>query len=106
LLTYCIRNQNSNAVLSLIKQGDVVNVANLRDVTPLAAAAHKGNGAIMTALIDAGALVDGLNNAGSTALIQVDYLMFILTILTLVFGLNCLGLSLWSLGGSANVTGP
>lgn len=47
------------------------NAQNKRGVTPISAAAHKGNVAIMKLLIDAGAQVNNLNSSGSTALIQV-----------------------------------
>ncbi len=40
-------------------------------VTPISAAAHKGNIQIMKLLIDHGASVNALNTSGSTALIQV-----------------------------------
>ena len=40
-------------------------------VTPISAASHKGNIAIMQLLIDHGAAVNALNISGSTALIQV-----------------------------------
>lgn len=59
--------------MGLIAQGADVNSPNVRDITPLAAAAHKGNVGIMTVLLNAGALVNGLNSNGSTALIQASH---------------------------------
>ena len=42
-----------------------------KGVTPISAAAHKGNIHVMQLLIDAGSAVNSLNTSGSTALIQV-----------------------------------
>ena len=75
VLTFAIRTQNADAVDALISHGANVNAANARDVTPLSAAAHKGNLRVMLALMHAGALVDGVNSTGSTALIQVQHIL-------------------------------
>lgn len=64
--------QNIDAVVVMIAAGANVNMLNKKGVTPISAAAHKGNTDIMQTLIDAGSHVNALNNSGSTALIQVS----------------------------------
>jgi len=71
-LTHSIRLLNIDAVVGLLIGGADPNMTNRKGVTPISVAAHKGNIIIMTALIDAGANVNALNNSGSTALIQVQ----------------------------------
>jgi uncharacterized protein len=65
--------QNSAAVAALLEAGADPNFANKKGVTPISAAAHKGNTEIMRSLIDAGSNVNACNSSGSTALIQVRY---------------------------------
>ena len=45
-----------------------------RSVTPISTAAHKGSIKIMKSLISHGAVVNAINESGSTALIQVRFL--------------------------------
>ena len=71
ILTHVVKMQNTDAVLALIKTGVDVNTPNRKGITPISAAAHKGNVSIMESLIRAGAHVNALNSSGSTALIQV-----------------------------------
>jgi ankyrin repeat protein len=66
-----VKIQNPAAVKSLIKAGADVNYPSKKGVTPISAAAHKGNVVIMQMLIEAGAGVNQENISGSTALIQV-----------------------------------
>lgn len=73
VLTFAVRNQNFAAVYELIKAGVDTNIQNRKGVTPISAAAHKGNTLIIEALIDAGASVNALNQSGSTALIQAAH---------------------------------
>lgn len=47
------------------------NIPSKKGVTPISAAAHKGNIQLMQLLIEAGATVNSANASGSTALIQV-----------------------------------
>ena len=67
-----MKTQNFLAVVALIRAGADPNLANKKGVTPISAASHKGNTAIMEVLIEAGATVSALNTSGSTALIQVN----------------------------------
>jgi ankyrin repeat protein len=55
----------------LIKAGADPNILSKKGVSPISAAAHKGNLSIMQVLIDSGANVNAVNSSGSTALIQV-----------------------------------
>ena len=71
ILTHVVKNQNIKAVAALVKAGVDLNQFNRKGITPISAAAHKGNIDIMQLLIEGGALVNALNNSGSTALIQV-----------------------------------
>jgi ankyrin repeat protein len=58
-------------VHAILSSGVDPNMANRKGITPISAAAHKGNIQILSALIQAGAEVNGVNMSGSTALIQV-----------------------------------
>jgi ankyrin repeat protein len=71
LLTHAVKVQNVIMVTALIKAGADPNTANKKGITPISAAAHKGNTAILKILVDAGADVNAVNASGSTALIQV-----------------------------------
>ena len=71
ILTHVVKNQNIKSVAALVKAGVDLNQFNRKGITPISAAAHKGNIDIMQLLIEGGALVNALNNSGSTALIQV-----------------------------------
>lgn len=71
ILTHAVKLQNGPAVYALLEAGADPNFANKKGVTPISAAAHKGNTDIMRFLINAGSNVNALNNSGSTALIQV-----------------------------------
>lgn len=71
VLTHAVKVQNSAAVAALLEAGADPNFANKKGVTPISAAAHKGNTEIMRSLIDAGSNVNACNSSGSTALIQV-----------------------------------
>eukprot|EP01038_Epipyxis_sp_PR26KG_P014990 gene14990-20164_t len=73
LLTHCVKTQNITAVEVLIQCGAFPDAPNKKGVTPISAAAHKGNTAIMQLLIDAGASVNAINQSGSTALIQASH---------------------------------
>jgi ankyrin repeat protein len=75
VLTHSIKNQFVEAVDALINAGADPNLSSKKGVTPISAAAHKGNVIIMEKLILAGAAVNAVNQSGSTALIQV-YLYF------------------------------
>lgn len=59
------------ALEKLLKIGADPNSPSNKGVTPISAAAHKGNILMMQLLIDFGAAVNSLNTSGSTALIQV-----------------------------------
>lgn len=72
-LTHCIRTQNFAAFQALMKAGADPNTPSRKGVTPISAAAHKGNIHVMQLLIDAGAAVNSLNTSGSTALIQAAH---------------------------------
>lgn len=67
-----MRTLNVPAVSGLLDAGTDPNSSNKRGVTPISAAAHKGNTEIMRSLISAGASVNAVNTTGSTALIQVS----------------------------------
>lgn len=71
ILTHAVKIQNGAAVAALLEAGADPNFANKKGVTPISAAAHKGNTEIMGSLIDAGSNVNACNSSGSTALIQV-----------------------------------
>lgn len=73
MLTWCIRNQLVAAFEALIKAGADPNMPSKKGVTPISAAAHKGNIHVMQLLIDAGSAVNSLNTSGSTALIQAAH---------------------------------
>ena len=60
-----------DAVDALLTYGADPNLASRKGVTPISAAAHKGNIPMMQRLILAGAAVNAVNQSGSTALIQV-----------------------------------
>lgn len=77
MLTYAVRVQNVEAVISLLSQGSDPNTPNVKEVTPLSGAAHKGNVEIMNILLAAGALTDNPNSQGSTPLIQVSIFVII-----------------------------
>ena len=83
ILTHVVKNQNIGAVAALVKAGADANQFNRKGVTPISAAAHKGNIDIMQLLIEGGAQVNALNNSGSTALIQVISLQLLFFILSL-----------------------
>lgn len=72
-LTHAIKFLNIPAVESLIKIGADPNLPNKKGITPISAAAHKGNIYILKVLVIAGAQVNGLNSSGSTALIQASH---------------------------------
>ncbi len=72
VLTHCIKNQFMDAIDGLIMAGSDPNLSSKKGVTPISAAAHKGNIIIMERLILAGAAVNAINISGSTALIQVQ----------------------------------
>lgn len=57
----------------LLKAGADPNLLSRKGVTPISAAAHKGNITIMQILITAGASVNAMNSSGSTALIQASH---------------------------------
>jgi ankyrin repeat protein len=63
-------------VAALLQAGCNPNLHNKKGVMPISAAAHKGDIQIMELLISKGALVDALNVSGSTALIQVFFLIY------------------------------
>lgn len=71
MLTHCIKHQFVEAVEELIIAGADPNLSSRKGVTPISAAAHKGNIRIMEKLMMAGAAVNAINQSGSTALIQV-----------------------------------
>lgn len=71
MLTHCIKVQNVEAVDVLVRCGADPNLHNRKGVSPISAAAHKGNIPIMELLIQHGAAVNAVNVSGSTALIQV-----------------------------------
>ena len=73
ILTHVVKIQATDAVLALVNTGADVNLPNRKGITPISAAAHKGNIPIMQILIKAGAHVNALNTSGSTALIQVNF---------------------------------
>lgn len=73
VLTFCIKNQHEAAVEVLISCGADPNLPSRKGVTPISAAAHKGNVLIMQVLINAGATVNAVNSSGSTALIQASH---------------------------------
>eukprot|EP01036_Dinobryon_divergens_P026735 gene26735-35415_t len=73
VLTYCIRLQNLLAVEALLQAGVDPNIPSKKGVTPISAAAHKGNIQLMQLLIEAGATVNSANASGSTALIQAAH---------------------------------
>lgn len=77
VLTHCVKMQSVDAVASLIKAGADPNQPSKKGVTPISAAAHKGNVLIMQMLIDSGASVNSINSSGSTALIQVKFDFFV-----------------------------
>lgn len=52
------------------------NLPSKKGVTPISAAAHKGNVQLMQLLIEAGATVNSANASGSTALIQVTLQLY------------------------------
>lgn len=70
-LIVAIRGLNAAAVDSLLNAGSNPNIASKKGVTPISAAAHKGDTYIIQLLLDAGAHVNAVNTSGSTALIQV-----------------------------------
>ena len=70
-LIAAIKSLNSIAVSALLDAGCDPNAINKKGVTPISAAAHKGDTNIIQLLIRKGALVNAVNNSGSTALIQV-----------------------------------
>ena len=76
ILTHAVKIQNGAAVAALLEAGADPNFANKKGVTPISAAAHKGNTEIMSSLIDAGSNVNACNSSGSTALIQVTRISF------------------------------
>ncbi len=73
ILTHAVKIQNVDAVAALVKAGANANATNRKGITPISAAAHKGNVAVMQILIDGGAVVNALNSSGSTALIQASH---------------------------------
>lgn len=73
ILNHCIKSQNVGAVEALIKAGVDANVNSKKGVTPISAAAHKGNVIIMKMLVDAKSDVNAVNTTGSTALIQASH---------------------------------
>ena len=75
VLTHAVKTQNIPAVQSLVNAGADPNQANKKGITPISAAAHKGNTVIMKILIDAGATVNALKSpgSGSTPLIQAAH---------------------------------
>ena len=75
-LTHVVKNQNISAVAALVKAGADTNQFNRKGITPISAAAHKGNIEVMQLLIDGGALVNAINHSGSTALIQVIHFQY------------------------------
>jgi ankyrin repeat protein len=81
-LTHAVKIQNGAAVAALLEAGADPNFANKKGVTPISAAAHKGNTEIMSSLIDAGSNVNACNSSGSTALIQVKSFLKIIEVLT------------------------
>mmetsp|Transcript_1189 Transcript_1189/g.1931 ORF Transcript_1189/g.1931 Transcript_1189/m.1931 type:complete len:639 (+) Transcript_1189:157-2073(+) len=64
---------NTQAVRALLNAGCDPNAANKKGVTPISAAAHKGDTGIMELLIRRGAQVNAVNSSGSTALIQASH---------------------------------
>jgi ankyrin repeat protein len=74
-LTHACKLQNGPAVAALLEVGADPNFANKKGVTPISAAAHKGNIEIMQSLIMTGSNVNALNSSGSTALIQVRFVI-------------------------------
>jgi ankyrin repeat protein len=66
-----VKLQNVGAVAALLEAGADPNMSNRKGVTPISAASHKGNIALMQLLINAGSVVNAVNQSGSTALIQV-----------------------------------
>lgn len=89
MLTQCIKFQNQDAVLALLRANADVNLINKRGVFPLTVGAHKGNVAIMELLIEAGAEVNAINTSGSTAIIQVFIIIIILIFTLCVCKNNC-----------------
>jgi ankyrin repeat protein len=73
------------ASLNLSFLGADPNLPSKKGVTPISAAAHKGNVALMQPLIDAGAVVNTLNSSGSTALIQVSVCLLHSTCILYIF---------------------
>lgn len=72
-LILAIRNLNVAAVIGLLAAGINPNTPTQKGVTPISAAAHKGNTVIIEKLVDAGASVNAINSTGSTALIQASH---------------------------------
>ena len=72
-LIMAIRGLNAPAVVSLLKAGSNPNSSSKKGVTPISAAAHKGDVNLIQLLLDAGANVNAVNTSGSTALIQVTH---------------------------------
>ena len=66
-------SQNVDVVAALMNAGAKPNFMNRKGITPISAAAHKGNTDVMQILIDGGADVNMLNSSGSTALIQASH---------------------------------
>lgn len=73
ILAHCIKHQNVEAVNALIKAGVDTNAISKKGVTPISAAAHKGNVLIMQMLVESGSNVNQANQSGSTALIQASH---------------------------------
>lgn len=72
-LVQAIKLLNIDAVEVLLQAGADPNKATKKGVTPISAAAHKGQVAIMTLLLNGGAQVNLVNPSGSSALIQASH---------------------------------
>lgn len=72
-LVQAIKMISADAVEALIGAGADPNKATKKGVTPISAAAHKGNVPIMKILLRGGAQVNLVNPSGSSALIQASH---------------------------------
>jgi len=72
-LHVCIQNNATEAAAELIRLGSPVNFKNVKGVTPIIAAAQKGNLELVQLLLKHGANPFAVTYTGSTALIQASH---------------------------------